>query len=105
MIPHECRKYPRRGLSRSASTDQNELICVVPSRGRPTMTSHPARGAFDPIPSTRAPAKVSVVTDLPPVADAAALAVPIAADAKPPHELGMDADQLAVAGFRAEPGQ
>jgi leucyl aminopeptidase len=69
------------------------------------MTSHPARGAFDPVPSTRAPATVSVVAELPPVGDAAALAVPVAAGAKPPADLGIDADHLAVAGFRAAAGQ
>ena len=63
------------------------------------MPSHPARADFDPIPSVRNPATVTVVTALPPVADAAALAVPVSSGAEPPPDLGVDAAHLAVAGF------
>lgn len=54
---------------------------------------------IDPVPSLRRPAEVVVTDVLPPVADAAALAVPVAAGAPPPADLHTDADQLAVLGF------
>ena len=63
------------------------------------MSSHPARADFDPIPSARRPVSVTVVTSLPSVADAAALAVPVFSGAEPPADLGVDAAHLAVAGF------
>lgn len=69
------------------------------------MASHPARGEFDPVPSARSPISVSVVSTLPPIADAAALAVPVIEGAEPPGDLGTDAAHLAVAGFTAKSGQ
>ena len=69
------------------------------------MTSHPARADFDPIPSVRRPARVTVVSELPTVADAAALAVPVFAGAEPPADLGVDAAHLAVAGFTGAAAQ
>jgi leucyl aminopeptidase len=69
------------------------------------MADNPARGGFDPVPSTRNPVTVSVVTALPDVTEAAALAVPVAAGVGPPPDLGVDAAHLAVAGFTATSGQ
>ncbi len=69
------------------------------------MTSNPARGDFDPIPSTRRPVSVTVASALPPVSAAAALAVPVAEGAAPPADLGTDAAHLAVAGFSGAAGQ
>ncbi len=69
------------------------------------MTSHPARGDFDPIPSTRRRVALSVASELPPVAEAAALAVPVAAGAEPPADLGTDAEHLRIAGFTGTAGQ
>src|SRR5580765_1718304 len=69
------------------------------------MTSHPARAEFDPIPSVRRPVTVNVTSELPPVADAAALAVPVLAGAEPPADLGVDAAHLAVAGFTGAANQ
>ena len=69
------------------------------------MANHPARGDFDPVPSRRHRARVSVSTTLPPVSEAAALAVPVSAGAEPPSDLGIDAAHLAVAGFSGKAGQ
>jgi leucyl aminopeptidase len=69
------------------------------------MTSHPARGAFDPVPSASRMIDVSVMSELPPVADAAALAVPAFEGAEPPSDLEVDAARLAVAGFTGKSGQ
>ena len=69
------------------------------------MSGNPARGRFDPIPSTRVRATLSVETALPPVSQAAALAVPVAQGAEPPAHLGADAARLAVAGFTAASNQ
>ena len=69
------------------------------------MAIHPARGDFDPVPSRRHRPRVSVATSLPPVSQAAALAIPVVAGAEPPPDLGLDAAQLAVAGFTGDAGQ
>jgi len=69
------------------------------------MADNPARGGFDPVPSTRNPVTVTVVTELPHVSEVAALAVPVAAGVEPPPDLGVDAAHLAVAGFTAASGQ
>ena len=69
------------------------------------MPSHPARADFDPIPSVRRPATVTVVSELPSVDEAAALAVPVFAGAEPPADLGVDAAHLAVAGFTGAAAQ
>jgi leucyl aminopeptidase len=69
------------------------------------MSNHPARGDFYPVPSTRREIAIDVVAALPPVADAAALAVPVAEGAEPPADLGTDAAHLAVAGFTGRSGQ
>ncbi len=69
------------------------------------MPSHPARADFDPIPSVRRPATVTVVSELPSVAEAAALAVPVSAGGEPPADLGVDAAHLAVAGFTGAAAQ
>ena len=58
---------------------------------------------IDPVPSLRRPAEVVVTDSLPPVAEAAALAVPVAAGAPPPSDLHTDAAQLAVLGFTGAP--
>ena len=44
------------------------------------MVDHPARGTFEPVPSAKRAAQVSVATELPPISDAAALAVPVVED-------------------------
>src|SRR5262245_49799910 len=69
------------------------------------MTTHPARGDFDPIPSTRRRVDIVVTSTLPPVDQAAAVAVPVAAGAEPPDDLGTDAARLQVAGFTGQAGQ
>ena len=69
------------------------------------MTRHPARGDFDPIPSARHAVEVTVTSSLPPVDQAAALAVPVAAGAEPPADLGTDADHLRIAGFTGAAGE
>lgn len=69
------------------------------------MSGNPARGEFDPIPSTRSPARVSIAAVLPPVTEAAALAVPVQVGAEPPADLGLDAAGLAVTGFTGRAGQ
>ena len=69
------------------------------------MTTNPARGRFNPVPSTRAPVVVSVTDTIPDVGDAAALAVPVAEGSEPPPELGWDAAHLAVAGFTGKADQ
>jgi leucyl aminopeptidase len=69
------------------------------------MHSHPARGAFDPAPSATRTIEVTVLSELPPILAAAALAVPVFEGAEPPPELGADADRLAVAGFTGASGQ
>ena len=51
------------------------------------------------------PSTVSVAVSLPPVSDAAALAVPVAEGGEPPADLGTDAAHLAVAGFTGASGQ
>ena len=51
------------------------------------------------------PPRCSVAVDLPPVADAAALAVPVVEGGEPPADLGTDAAHLAVAGFTGAAGQ
>jgi leucyl aminopeptidase len=61
--------------------------------------SHPARGDFDPVPSSRRRVAIAVTTELPPVAEAAALAVPVLEGAEPPPDLGATATSLQVAGF------
>ncbi|HEX5919860.1 MAG TPA: hypothetical protein VFY76_18520, partial [Nocardioides sp.] len=58
---------------------------------------------IDPVPSLRRPAEVVVTDSLPPIAEAAALAVPVAAGAPPPSDLHTDAAQLAVLGFTGAP--
>jgi len=55
--------------------------------------ANPARGSFDPVPSVRTPVPVTVVTALPDVGTAAALAVPVIAGAEPPADLGTDSAQ------------
>ncbi|WP_426562606.1 leucyl aminopeptidase family protein [Angustibacter sp. McL0619] len=69
------------------------------------MSGNPARGTFDPIPSTRGRPTVRVATQLPPVAEAAALAVPVSEGGQPPADLGVDAAQLEVAGFAGKSSQ
>ena len=69
------------------------------------MANHPARGDFDPVPSVRRPATVSVVTELPSVEAAAALAVPVVSDWDTPDDLELSAERLAVVGFTGAPGQ
>jgi leucyl aminopeptidase len=58
---------------------------------------------IDPVPSLRRPPEVVVSDTLPPVADAAALAVPVTAGAPPPSDLRTDRSQLAVLGFTGAP--
>ena len=70
-----------------------------------TVTSNPARGNFDPVPSTRHRVTISVAGALPPVDEAAALAVPVADGAEPPGDLGTDAAHLEIAGFTGKTGQ
>ncbi|MGW6195993.1 leucyl aminopeptidase family protein [Kribbella sp. NPDC055110] len=60
---------------------------------------------FDPIPSTRRGAAVGVASLKQAEAEVDALAVPVAADAEPGAELGIDAAGLAAAGFTGERGQ
>jgi leucyl aminopeptidase len=69
------------------------------------MSANPARGSFDPVPSVRRPVTVTVVSALPDVATAAALAVPVVAGSEAPADLGTDTAHLAVAGFTAARGQ
>lgn len=69
------------------------------------MAAHPARGDFDPVPSTRTEVVVSVVTAVPPVGLAAALAVPVALGREPHPDLNSTSAQLAVAGFTASAGE
>ena len=69
------------------------------------MTSNPARGNFDPVPSTRQRVTISVAGALPTVDEAAALAVPVADGAEPPSDLGTDAAHLTIAGFSGKTGQ
>ena len=66
---------------------------------------HPAKGSFDPIPSTRNRPSVTVVTALPTPEVADALAVPVTQDAEPPAELGVDAAALKSAGFTGKRGE
>lgn len=58
---------------------------------------------IDPVPSLRRPPEVVVSDTLPPVADAAALAVPVTAGAPPPSDLRTDRSQLVVLGFTGAP--
>jgi leucyl aminopeptidase len=60
---------------------------------------------FDPIPSTRRRPAVGVGSLKQAMAEADALAVPVAAGARPGEELGVDAAGLAAAGFTADRGQ
>ena len=69
------------------------------------MSAHPARGAFNPVPSTERSVAIMVVSELPPVSQAAALAVPVVAGAEPPPDLGTDAAHLAVVGFTGRSGE
>ena len=69
------------------------------------MASNPARGDFDPVPSSRQRVTISVAGALPSVDEAAALAVPVAAGAEPSSDLGTDAAHLAIAGFTGKTGQ
>jgi leucyl aminopeptidase len=69
------------------------------------MAANPARGDFDPVPSTRHPATVEVVTALPDVSEAAALALPLTPGQEPPADLGVDAGHLAAVGFTGDRGQ
>ena len=67
--------------------------------------SHPARGAFDPIPSKSNRPTVSVSASLPRVAEAGALAVPVREGGEPPPDLGTDRAHLEIAGFTGATGQ
>lgn len=69
------------------------------------MVNHPARGVFDPVPSTRTPVQVTVVSRLPAVDEAAALAVPVVEGREPPADLRTDHAHLAVLGFTGAAGQ
>ncbi|WP_416952208.1 leucyl aminopeptidase family protein [Nocardioides sp. T5] len=60
---------------------------------------------IDPVPSLRRPPEVLVTDSLPPVADAAALAVPVVAGEPPPSDLHTDTSQLAVLGFSGAPNE
>ena len=60
---------------------------------------------FDPIPSTRHPARVEVAALKQAADQADALAVPVAAGAEPAAELGADLAGLRSAGFTGERGQ
>ncbi|MFF0267611.1 leucyl aminopeptidase family protein [Kribbella sp. NPDC004536] len=60
---------------------------------------------FDPIPSTRQRVRVEVTTLKQAADEAAAIAVPVAADNEPPDELGTDLAGLKSAGFTGERGQ
>jgi leucyl aminopeptidase len=61
--------------------------------------SNPAAREVDPVPSLRRRASVRVVDTLPAVAEASALAVPVAEGAAPPPDLRTDAAHLAVLDF------
>jgi leucyl aminopeptidase len=69
------------------------------------MPSNPARGDFDPVPSERRRAVVSVSPQLPPVSEAAALAVPVGEGAESAADLAVAPAQLAVAGFTGKASQ
>jgi leucyl aminopeptidase len=60
---------------------------------------------FDPIPSTRYRVRVGVGSLKQAEDETDALAVPVAAEAEPPAELGTDLARLASAGFTGERGQ
>ncbi|MEU4393763.1 leucyl aminopeptidase [Kribbella sp. NPDC023855] len=60
---------------------------------------------FDPIPSTRHRVQVSVGSLPQAEEETGALAVPVAADAEPPAELGITSAALATAGFTGQRGQ
>ncbi|KRF32497.1 leucyl aminopeptidase [Nocardioides sp. Soil805] len=60
---------------------------------------------MDPVPSLRHPATIHVTEELPPVAEAAALAVPVVEGEDLPADLGTDWAQLAVVGFTGAVGQ
>jgi leucyl aminopeptidase len=61
--------------------------------------SNPAAREVDPVPSLRSRAAIRVVDTLPAVAEASALAVPVAEGAAPPPDLRTDAAHLAVLDF------
>jgi leucyl aminopeptidase len=67
--------------------------------------SNPAARDVDPVPSLRTPVRVRVVDTLPPVAEASALAVPVAEGAAPPPDLRTDSAHLAVLDFTGAPHQ
>lgn len=67
--------------------------------------SNPAARDIDPVPSLRSTADVHVVEELPPVSEAAALAVPVVEGTRPPADLGTDWTQLAAVGFTGSDGQ
>lgn len=67
--------------------------------------TEPASGDFDPVPSLGSTVVIDVAADLPPISEAAALAVPVVAGASPPADLGTDSEHLAAVGFTGAPGQ
>lgn len=67
--------------------------------------SSPAPRDIDPVPTLSARVDIHVVEELPPVSDAAALAVPVIEGDRPPADLGTDWSKLNAVGFTAAPGQ
>ena len=68
------------------------------------MPANPAIGDFDPIPSARRRATVSVISELP-SGQAGAVAVPVVEGGDPPDDLGVESAGLASAGFTGRRGQ
>ena len=98
----------RSGITRIGWLHRDQACGTLERSEQPRespVTNNPARGDFDPVPSVSRTAQLSVSSTLPSVADAAALAVPVAEGGTPPADLGLSADQLAVAGFTGRPSQ
>ena len=69
------------------------------------MVDHPARARFEPVPSAKRAVQVSVVTELPPIADAAALAVPVVEGRTAPGRSRCRRRTAGVLGFTGAAGQ
>jgi leucyl aminopeptidase len=67
-------------------------------------TPTPTAGDVDPVPSLGSTVVIDVAEVLPPISEAAALAVPVLEGGGPPADLGTDAEHLAAVGFTGAPG-
>jgi leucyl aminopeptidase len=74
-------------------------------RDKGTVMGNATINRYDPIPSTRHQVRISTRSAPPSIDEECALAVPVAQDAEPVRELGLDAAALRSAGFHGRRGE